>query len=1032
MERLPSLNKLNNESTPDLLVKNLETQNKEVFSFFNFSEKNILDFWGKQEILNKMWLNFWKILLWYRKYINENLSGLNPVIINKIKKSIKIKVLNSANKIDDILEEAKENNENIVNYRWVINERIWDELWFINYKLLPTANLYLNKDNIDFWYFDKNKKIEEIEEMFESEVNEDGDFDEWFFSLQVVFNYESSIDSKVLEYNKVEKVVWVDMLSEKDRKIEWDLMLKYIAFVSTMMIPYAWAATSVPSDFTDLFWSDEWVFSTMWSYGLLNENELNYKMDKHFYDSLFWFAWLIGTAFGVQWIMKMPKIAKIVLKLEKLWIKKSLIFKSISDYKKRFSSIIYKWSEATKKTVKSAFNNTEKNKGTWIWSKEVLLIKWKIKETFNIELIKKDILNLDNYELLKFNIILDIDKKFINNPKYIEKYISEYFIYLKENLSKAELSKLEVVIWSENKYIYSTEKENIDLSFDIINQIKKNSDKFWFKIYFKIEPWLIKTNTWSEVINYFSIAELIAKSAMHDLQDYIVLWSRWDIDSMANLSMISSVENSIRFSQYDTIVHNAILNFNKTKDPSKFIEDIYLAVKDSKEFSKWTKEIYWDKKSSLAKLIKILDKKWWISNDLNKKEFTWKMWRSFDEIEYLDKTIPKVMLKKWFKKIPSLKRAIEKILKNNWLDLFKWWYEDISVKFVDNWIIWKDKLLDLEKIHDDYKWATEKAWFQVQLTIKDNNWEAYEWWLFIPLKSDWKEEIMRPEFIYKDIDAKNDKINDLKWLIIWSWVDRSLLEKIIEKIDKWDLNKLEKEGFTISTDVLRLYWNLVENWYYKQTNFYDFVKNAPKDIRILSELDAKTTLSAKLTTKYNSYSFNSQNFEKVPTSYVSVFHYTTLDGLKDIAMDWLVPRWILMEKDIYIAANASPLNVKIAKEYDKTAPKWFSRNKSVYWYLSQKLDWERNYWKWWICLEMKVDPKKVLVADADEVTDDYEFLIMAKKWTEVNWSWYWWWAMTLFKYNKLSIEEQKWLFRHPEVIIPWWVEKDLIRIVTNT
>ncbi len=478
---------IDSKDTNVLLEENIETQKNEVFNFFEFSKNDISDFNNKQEIFEKLWLNFWKILLWYRKYIHENLWGMNPKILSKIKKSIKIKVLKSSEKIDEVLNKIWESDEDLLSYKWIINEQIGDELGFINYTLLPTANVYLNKDNIDFWYFDKNKKIEEIEEMFESEVNEDGNFDEWFFSLQVVFNYESSIDSKVLEYNKVEKVVWVDMLSEKDRKIEWDLMLKYIAFVSTMMIPYAWAATSVPSDFTDLFWSDEWVFSTMWSYGLLNENELNYKMDKHFYDSLFWFAWLIGTAFGVQWIMKMPKIAKIVLKLEKLWIKKSLIFKSISDYKKRFSSIIYKWSEITKKTVKSAFNNTEKNKGTWIWSKEVLLIKWKIKETFNIELIKKDILNLDNYELLKFNIILDIDKKFINNPKYIEIYISEYFIYLKENLSKAELSKLEVVIWSKNKYIYSTEKENIDLSFDIINQIKKNSDKFWFKIYFKID-----------------------------------------------------------------------------------------------------------------------------------------------------------------------------------------------------------------------------------------------------------------------------------------------------------------------------------------------------------------------------------------------------------------------------------------------------------------------------------------------------------------------------------------------------------------
>jgi hypothetical protein len=38
--------------------------------------------------------------------------------------------------------------------------------------------IYLKKDNSNFLYFDKSKKINEIDEMFNSNVNKDGNFDE--------------------------------------------------------------------------------------------------------------------------------------------------------------------------------------------------------------------------------------------------------------------------------------------------------------------------------------------------------------------------------------------------------------------------------------------------------------------------------------------------------------------------------------------------------------------------------------------------------------------------------------------------------------------------------------------------------------------------------------------------------------------------------------------------------------------------------------------------------------------------------------
>ncbi len=1037
------INTQTNESTPDLLVKNLETQNKEVFNFFGFSDKDIDNFSEKQEVFKKLKLNFWKILLWYRKYINENLSGLNPVIINKIKKSIKIKVLNSANKIDDILEEAKENNENIVNYRWVINERIWDELWFINYKLLPTANLYLNKDNVNFWYFDKSVKIEEIEEMFEAKVDNDWDFDEWFFSTQIIFDYENSLDSRVLEYNKIDKVIWVDMLSEKDRQIEGIIMAKYLAFVWTMLLPYLWAISSIPSDLNDVFSDYEWTIKTMKAYGILSWEELEYIMDKSYIDNIAWLVWIIATIFWAQWAIKWLRSSKIFIKLEKLGFSLDEISNLVLKYSEWIKTKVLKWKELTKSWIKSVLETKNKIK---LNPDELIQLKAKIKKDIDLWSLKKEIWL--SYRDIKYelNLKLSVDDKFIDNPEYMKLYTAEYFNYLKENLTGKELNKLELIFSNNKKNVFTSEKASIDLNLSFIEQISINSKNLGIKASYKVQPDYIKTKTWEEVVNYFTIAEIIAKSSERWLQDFIALWTRWDIDSMANISMVTSLSDWVRFSQYDTIVHNAILRFNNSHNPSKFIQDIYLAVKDSKEFTEWTKEVYWNKKSSLESLTKILDKKWWVTNDKDRTEFIWKMWRAFDGIEYYNKDITSTVLRRWLSRMSSLQWNIKSILEKNWLKIWHWWESDIKIKLIDRWVVWKDNLLKWDKIHNDFKWVTEKAWFQVQLTLMDEYWKPYEWWLFIPLKTDWRDEIMRPEFIYKEIDAKNDKINLLKWLVSSSDLDTKLLEKIIDKIDENDILKLENEWFIISPEILRLYWNLVENWYYKKTNFYDFVKHAPKDIRILSELDTKTILSAKVISKYNDFSFNSQKFEKVPSHYVSVFHYTTLDWLKDIAIEWLIPRWILIEKDIYVAANASPLNVKIAKDYDENAVDWVTRSGSVFAYMSKKMDWEDNYGKWWVCLEMKVDPKKVYVADADEVTDDFRYLSEYKirndyeskfrnkdevvKTPKVSWKNYRWKMITLYEYNKLTPEKQKDLFRHPEVVIPWWVEKDLIRVVT--
>jgi hypothetical protein len=52
------VNNISNKTTTDLLEKNMEIQNKEIFNFFGFSNNEINDFYKKYEVFNKLKLNF--------------------------------------------------------------------------------------------------------------------------------------------------------------------------------------------------------------------------------------------------------------------------------------------------------------------------------------------------------------------------------------------------------------------------------------------------------------------------------------------------------------------------------------------------------------------------------------------------------------------------------------------------------------------------------------------------------------------------------------------------------------------------------------------------------------------------------------------------------------------------------------------------------------------------------------------------------------------------------------------------------------
>jgi len=388
------LDNKNNESlnTKDVLKDQKEAQMNIVCDIFKFNNNEKKQLNNLKNKLDFYWLNIEQQLLWYNKYITKNLSKLHPNIQNKIKKSIKLKILWLNSKLWDLISNNKD-----INNKWIINETIQNELHFVNDILLPSAVIYQNKDSVNWSIYDKDAKLEELEEMFNAPVNEDWDFDEWLFSTQITFDNSINYQANFLQLNWVEKIKWIDLLSEKDKKIEWDVMIKYLAFVWTMLIPYAWAATSVPSDFKDLFTSEEWVLDTMKDYHILSWEELNYKMDKHWFDTIFWFVWLVWTAFWAQAVSKWWKFTKVITKLERLWFTTETIFKEIKKYQDIFKAKLFEWKEITKKWTKKVFEWINKTKEVLKNSELVRSLIWlskKAKSQKDINHIKKSLLDL--------------------------------------------------------------------------------------------------------------------------------------------------------------------------------------------------------------------------------------------------------------------------------------------------------------------------------------------------------------------------------------------------------------------------------------------------------------------------------------------------------------------------------------------------------------------------------------------------------------------------------------------------------------
>lgn len=230
-----------------------------IWNKFRFNSWVIDNFWLTEEQMTRLKeqsdffdLDISKALNWYDDYLETNLVWkLNRQIIDKIYLSIWRRFL----KLSWIIEELKEeeiskywNLDNFKDAKWIINTRMKDNLSFVDNQLLPSASLYTHfareKDNkrvLQDWKWNLNMlskysrewdmvwlsftwidtRLKEIEEMFDSDVDENWDFDEGTFSTQNI--YDASDEEQVKRYfhwRKIEKVDWINILNEEDEAIQ--------------------------------------------------------------------------------------------------------------------------------------------------------------------------------------------------------------------------------------------------------------------------------------------------------------------------------------------------------------------------------------------------------------------------------------------------------------------------------------------------------------------------------------------------------------------------------------------------------------------------------------------------------------------------------------------------------------------------------------------------------------------------------------------------------------------------------------------
>lgn len=324
--------------TQNWIGEALDTQlrNADMIDYFQLNQRSITRLHMQ---LSEIGLDIFQLLSSLQEDIENKLSQLSNTQQEKIKVSIGKKINNIYTSVSEMAFKSH-SSEEFKNNRWILDDTIGETFNFYTAELFPSLEVKLALAKGDTvpdtytqryeertlksgatyktynpQYIDVENYMGEIDELLNASLDEEGNFDEGFFSTQNLLEKENENHVALFQDMGIDATEGVSLLNEKDKQIEEDAMIAYFILIGIQMVPYLGAPISLWVDGVDAFSDHDGTLLLGKSLWLIHED---FKMEKQWYDNALWGVGLALTAVGLQGIAKGKKLADSFVSLEKI------------------------------------------------------------------------------------------------------------------------------------------------------------------------------------------------------------------------------------------------------------------------------------------------------------------------------------------------------------------------------------------------------------------------------------------------------------------------------------------------------------------------------------------------------------------------------------------------------------------------------------------------------------------------------------------------------------------------------------------
>lgn len=542
------------EKPTQVEVKKLsDWEKKQILTYFKIDENKSKDLISN---LDTLWLDLFKLLNWYKKFIETKLAWLDGTIKNKIITSIWLKVWLINWKIDELKVNEK-NPANFKNNRWIINNQIKELFEKTNNQILPSAYVLINQPKTPTK--EQKQKIDKINQMFQSDITSDWDFNKTWTSFEIIdantnnwketFDLSDEKDLKFIkwlwDFNEND-LTWLNLLNKADEEIESNANMWYMAWlvvlVTNDIASFTWVWT-IP---WGIFW---WTY---WAVDAFKDEDLmisilktswaipeEYRTDKRLIDNILAWVWAIPLLW--QWTRLLSKwaiVSKYISKLSpeklaeftKMQTKVSEMIKNSLNWVKDASKVekiwnAFKWIFENKFILKK-LTELENGKSIKIWELELTKMEnGRFKTT--IDWVKKELDAKQVNGLLK-DIPIEIKNEFVvaskkadilkNNIWQIRKIDWHEVEVLKDWSFKIRKKDGSILNWSEHDDFIIKNIDNLSKEFKWISIIE------WWT---KVKEWVI---AWYEKYWIKTFWDYLEKAWYSNgaKSEFFKKWQKWD------------------------------------------------------------------------------------------------------------------------------------------------------------------------------------------------------------------------------------------------------------------------------------------------------------------------------------------------------------------------------------------------------------------------------------------------------------------------------------------------------------------------